>query len=799
MKSLKIKLFSIAALAAALVISVATAFGLIAANADRSVTISGSSVFLTSGNAEIWAHADGEWENLNYFTMFVLKSDGDSVNFRKNLAYNWYFNDGEKPTEENKNPELVGKEGFLNTEIGFELGSDNKINFEKFVIAFESQQYTQTKDNKSTNYIIFYPSESGDKLNVLITDDKDAELTKNDATAINPDHIKIALDKEDCNGGEYRVVINDTATGKFVNVGGTYARYSSSTTTPVTPMSFSAKFVEEDESNPEASGYARMAIYNLNGQSFVLEGTSEQDGHRTGGTVTDNTPAVLCLDKAVPFIGYEKEISFNYTVIDVITSSPSLETSYFMLTKEQADPANTEFDAEEYAKEGLFRVVTDSDDQKMIPHVGHYQPKSGDYDATVFDDNMQVKAAVKVLLKLTDTTSTGGMSDYVMLDWYYDDKNLVTVNGNKYFAVATDKIGATYAYTDGTNDADPANDADWQALLEEYQEKVTEAAKDLKAGSKNYFYLPSVEDLIKDNATRYEDLSFAVYYTNGSNSQESNKAYNSLAIPLNKAGKYRFTVFANDIAGNNMYYYKDGEKKEFKTSDIWNMYGNEGDFEGLKAYLPWFEFEVKASEISIEEPKEQDTAYVGSTYTPDSFEINGVSYNSSYRLYRFENELYYNDKGSAMTYDEFMSKKDTILKDESMRKYLTYIYATSELKEEDEEYEIYHEYEWNNSSPSFKPQHANAFYLIECKVVGTEGGAAEQTAYMGIASAPQVKALKGEDTWVQDNVASIVLLSIAGASLVGIILLLVIKPRNKGDLDELTEEKPKKKSKKTID
>ncbi|MDE6504940.1 MAG: hypothetical protein K2L42_03630 [Clostridia bacterium] len=798
MKSLKIKLLSIAALAAALVISLATAFGLIVAKADRSVTISGSSVFLTSGNAEIWAHADGEGEDLDYYTMFVLKSDKDSVNFRKNLAFNWYYNDGEKPTEENKNPELIGKEGFLNAEIGFELGANNKVNFKKFVLTFESQQYTQTKDNKSTNYIVFYPSESGEKLNVLITDDKDAELTKNDATAIDPDHIKISLDKTDCNGGEYRVVINEgEATGKFVNVGGTYSRYSSSTTNPVTPLSFAAVFEEEDENNPEASGFARMAIYNLNGQSFVLENTREDEGHRTGGTVTDNTPPVLCLDKAVPFIGYEKEITFNYTVIDVITSSPSLETSYFMLTKEQAD--NADFDAEEYSKEGLFRVVTDSDDQKMIPHVGHYQPKAADYDTAVFDDNMQVKAAVKVLLKLTDTTSTGGMSDYVMLDWYSDAKNLVTVNGNKYFAVATDKIGATYAYTDGTQDADPANDADWQALLEEYQAKVDEAAKDLKAGSKNYFYLPSVENLIKDNSTRYEDLSFAVYYTNGNNSQESNKAYNSLAIPLNKAGKYRFTIFANDTAANDMYYYKDGEKKEFKTSDIWNMYGNEGDYEGLKAYLPWFDFEVKASEISIEEPKEQDTAYVGSTYTPDAFEINGVSYNSSYRLYRFENELYYNDKGTAMTYDEFMAKKDTLLKDESMRKYLTYIYASSELKEEDEEYEIYHEYEWNNSSPSFKPQHANAFYLIECKVVGTEGGAAEKTAYMGIASAPQVKALKGEDTWVQDNVASIVLLSIAGASLVGIVLLLVIKPKNKGDLDEIESAKPKKKSKKTID
>ncbi len=40
---------------------------------------------------------------------------------------------------------------------------------------------------------------------------------------------------------------------------------------------------------------------------------------------------------------------------------------------------------------------------------------------------------------------------------------------------------------------------------------------------------------------------------------------------------------------------------------------------------------------------------------------------------------------------------------------------------------------------------------------------------------------------------SIILLCVAGASLVGIVLLLVIKPKDKGDLDEIEMGKSKKK------
>ena len=67
---------------------------------------------------------------------------------------------------------------------------------------------------------------------------------------------------------------------------------------------------------------------------------------------------------------------------------------------------------------------------------------------------------------------------------------------------------------------------------------------------------------------------------------------------------------------------------------------------------------------------------------------------------------------------------------------------------------------------------------------------------MGIAAAPKVRDLVGEDTWVQDNMVSVILLCIAGASLIGIVLLLVIKPKNKGDVDEEFELEQSKKKRK---
>ncbi len=819
LKSAKIKFGFCIALALAFLIALGAFFGITLARADRNVTISGSSIFVTSSNAEVWAHKDGTGDTAKDYTMFAFTDNDDAVNYRKNLAYKWIENTAEqdaKPTDENAElPAIKFEEnlGWFNMEIGFvdENNKDGKLQFEKFVLTFESQQYSQTKDGKSTNYIIFVNDNGSLKAYIAHkgTADKDLDAVLSRLSdsellgAVNSDHINIKFTNYE--NGNYTVEISDGTntynTGKFENVGKTYAKYSSSTTTPVTPLSFKAIFAKEAEDGDiDAHGNAFMTLYKLNNQSFALTGASDNGNHLSGGRVNDDTPPVLCLDKAVPFIKYNGEITFDYTVIDVFTSSPSLTTSYYMLTKDAVTAGTSPVYKEEG---GDYKKVSDSDDQYIFPHGNHYIPQAGDYSASIYTEDFEVKAAVKVVLKLTDTTSTGGQTTYIPLDWYVNDDNLIKLGGDSnkaYIAVATDKLGATYAYNsyDTTNSkwkSDP-DSMEWKDKLDAYKTEVEKAAKDLKAGSKNYFYLPSVESLLADNATAYSDLTFSIYYNNGSQQQATGKSANGLSINLTKAGKYVFTVYAKDAAGNNMYYYdENGEKTEFEASEIWNMYKQEDDTEyaGMKKYLPWFEFTVEESEISIEDPDEQSTAYVDSSFTPDSFEINGVSVKTVYTLYEFQNDLWAKDHdGAALTYKEFSEQKDTLLQEN--RKYFTRIRPTSELKEGTADYEKFNGYGWNGSSLNFTPQTANAFYIIRCEASSSET-AEPVTKLMTIAAAPKVEPLKGEDTWVQDNVTSIVLLCIAGASLVGIVLLLVIKPKNKGDIDEVVEATKKKKSK----
>ncbi|MBD5584760.1 MAG: hypothetical protein HDQ88_06730 [Clostridia bacterium] len=821
MKSVKIKLSLIIALALATVISLCAFLFTTLAKAERKVSPSGSSIFTTAAGAKIWASDEKEEDNAHY-TMFALVNNGDSVNYRKDLAYNWIANTESIP--EGENPEIAfnGDERWFNMTIGFDKPNET-LGFEKFVITFESQQYYQTKDGKTTNYLIFTPVEgNSDLVEVYVAhktpDDEDMDKAINNETVKSLGQVSygnIKIEFTDSANGNYDLKITSgstelTGTGDkaFTNIGKTYAKRSTSTTNPVTPMSFKAIFPTEevDGEEVEVSGHgnALMVLYELNGQSFKLDGASKQtdDGgeHWAGGTINDETPPVLCLDKGVPFINYNGEITFDYTVIDVVTSSPSLTTSYFMLTDTQAKDGN--FTPVYKEDGGIYRKVTDSDDQYMIPHVAHYLPvKDTDYNSSVYDENFEVKGAVKIVLKLTDTTSDGGQSTYVLLDWYVPENNLIKLNGDenkKYIAVATDNLGVTFGYTQ--NGQSNPDDNTWKEKVADYQAEVTEAAQDLQAGSKNYFYLPSVENLLADNATAYSDLTFSIYYkANGSNQQATSKKANELSINLNRVGKYRFTIYANDAQNNKMYYFKlngeEWEKVEFETGDIWNMYDEKDgtDFEDTRKYLPWFEFNVDSAEFSIEDPDEQSTAYVGSSYTPDSFDINTVNYSTSYELYQFENSLYAEaNNGVAMLYEDFIKNKATVLDDYS--RYFTRIRTTSSLKEGTADYEKFNDYGWNGSSLTFTPQSDNAFYLIVCTVTSKDTQETK-TAYMGIAAAPKVEPLQGEDTWVEDNLTSIILLSIAGASLVGIVLLLVIKPKNKGDVDEAVFEARSRKKK----
>lgn len=810
-KSFKLKLFAVAALLVALIASLGALLGINLASADRNVSVTGASttLFSASGKAEVWAHTveGATAEENEYYTMFVFKENGDAISYKKNLAYKWFYNTTpatESEDGETQEETLTKGEGYFNMEFGFELGAEEKLDFENFFLTFEGQEYSQTKDGKSVNYIVLKPTDDGKHINVIITDDNSEEnLTAADGSAaLSADKIKIEFTAKTAD--EYAVAVSDgtnSVTSAFKNVGGNYAKYSSSSTTPVVPMVFSAEYKETedgDSSESAENSYTRMALYSLNGQSFSLTGVSDNEGHKTGGSVNDVTPPVLCLDKEVTFIKGGSEISFSYTAIDVLTSSASAKTSYFLLSKQQA--ADDAFNPEDISADGLYTEVTSGDSQKLIYDVNTYVPKSGEYNTSVYNEDFDVSMALKICLTLTDTTSNG-VSCNVLLDWYVDDEYLLTIGNHKYIAVGKDEVGATFGYVteiDGTVTCDPDAQV-WQDAVAAYQAKVTEAAEEqqLKAGNKNYFYLPSVESLLSDNATKYQDLTFNLYYMyEGSNTFQSStgKAANSLSINLSKAGKYTFTLLATDAANNKMYYYKqdaDGEleKVEFGTgtSDILNFYNedDESEYAGMKKYLPWFDFYVGSSELSIEDPGEQKTAYVGNTYSTATFTINGVSHNETYNLYLFRNDLFFADNGYVMDYEYFMAHKAELLegrvedfKDES-GKYIDCRKWFNEITDDD----IYEDYNWNGKD-SFIPQVGNAYYLVKCTAEDSDNSNRSVTGYMGILAAPQVRALEGEDVWLQNNLTSVILLCVAGVSLVGIILLLVIKPKNKGDVDE---------------
>jgi maltodextrin utilization protein YvdJ len=132
----------------------------------------------------------------------------------------------------------------------------------------------------------------------------------------------------------------------------------------------------------------------------------------------------------------------------------------------------------------------------------------------------------------------------------------------------------------------------------------------------------------------------------------------------------------------------------------------------------------------------------------------------------------------------------------SSRKYFTSIKAKADLKESDENYDTLIEYAWNKSSVTFVPQSTSEYYVVQ--LVLTDDLTEVQTKkYMAIRISETPDSLAGENDWLANNIPSVVLLCVAGASFIALIVLLVIKPKDKGDIDTIdTDEKKTKKSKK---
>lgn len=803
---------------AALLLAVCALFfssAVVYADSGRTVTLTDKNVFYTpTGGANIApVNVAEEGADSLYYTYFLFDENGQEITYRKNLAYSWYASDGEGN---------VGR-GKFNLQLGFD-----SLGFERFTVKFQSQQYNKTKDNVTSNYLIFQPS--GDGVKVVLSDDKDAVPEESCAVLVG----KITVSFGEYSAGNYAVAVSDengnSYSGTLGNVAETFAKYVSSGTTACMPLTFTAEFAtDENGDKTDEAAAAGMVLYSLNGQSFQLYNVEQGSEGELSGDLIDDVAPVLCLNSNINYVTYGKEIDLGYTVIDVIASSPRSSVYFYVLTKSQYEDTEMNYDAY-YTDDddtGAYTKITTTtdiviqrDSDTFIP--SKYLKDNGEIDG--------VYGLVKIYIKVYDVSGSNGQSDYVFLDWYVGDEfkeDIYALKGNSdkhsyFLKVLEDEEGPAYGVTLSGTIAEEqlaSYKTAVQAIRADYQNQIDnviaalendEGEEDdgiLYAGSSSTLYFPAFRwangsgDYIDDVYGGYTDLKYTIYYRSSSTGTSSALSYSQLALGISQAETYTFTIVATDAAGNSFripVINDDGEIEwqEIDTSLIWD--------EEYADLLPFFTVEAEYKRATAETPEEQTIGYVGTTYNNISFTINGISgtYKTAYRLFRFDRDAYYEETGVSLAYGEFVDLlNSTDDNGEAFfvtnRKYFIEIYGENELLEDDENYETNAAYKWNSSNVTFIPQSPEEFYAVELTVTDTGLNSGSKEYYMGIRASAQANALEGENYWLENNLTSIILLCVAGASFIALIIVLVIKPKDKGDVDviDLDAENKKKKKK----
>lgn len=594
------------------------------------------------------------------------------------------------------------------------------VSFNTFTITFESDENSKTSDDKTTNTLTFtsYSGEVKVKVN-------DGAETAADVSS----SITVSLSKSaDSLSGVYEVLLNGAKIGEFENIAGSCAEYSAST---IIPLAFSAD-VDDDKTQ-------NVYFIDLNGQSFALN---------DDGQIVDNAAPVLALNQDVKFFSLGTAFTLDYTIIDVLAASPTKTMQYYQY-EEGSTPNYSSLTTSTY----FFET-----------------------------DTMDKYGCEYISIKFTLNDKNSSNSSEVMLSWYADSSDLTTFDGVDYITVGIDNENPSYGciINDSSECVTHLNESDPAYLA--YIEAVEEAGQNLKAGSGEYFYLPSLEDLISDSQTTYSGLNFNIYYKkqdSSSSLSSTSLSYNNLTIETSTAGIYSFKVTATDASGNAMRVYNNGKLVKVTADNVW-------DFD----FIPEFTFTVYNMGATVDEAESENIGYVEQSYSFSDFTIKAISgYSSSYSLY------YFSGAYGAFTYDELIEKANSeggleeyIGVDGDM--YLRKIAVFDSSIDEDDDEEAWdasdNPYYWYGDGESFTPQ-LQGYYVLRLEVVDSQLWGDKVIAYKVIEVQSEIDEMYGDDYWLQENYVSVIFLGIAALAAVGIVLLFVIKPKDE-NLDDIEIE-----------
>lgn len=711
------------------ILALVVAFALCMAAMCLSIGFRGADAVAVSYSGVFTTTGATKEESENNYLAYKLGENG-TVTLRKNLALKWYsFADAENKTVTDQ-----GAAQYFT--LGISLANSS---FNSFTVALESTQMSMSKEGKTVNEIVFTPAEGG-KVNVSVNGTQGA-------SALSAEELTLSFTGDDGNGN-FDVLVSDgtdSVTGTFTNIGKYYAQYaSSSATTPITPLTFKASGAD-----------VVFEIRSLNGQSFLLD---END------KVEDDVAPVLVINSEIKQLVLGEEIDLDYVAIDVCSSSVTT-TRYYLVDGMPVMDGDTEV-AAAFDEDGKLVGYNDLESDKRFNET--------DFPANSFDGGK-----LSIAFRLTDGNTNSG---YYFIEWYAGGElNMVNPNSvdstPQMSFVSVAEQGSGYQLTENT------------ANIEAYQGAVTQASlkdgKSIQVGSGAYYYIPSLKEYITDSSCGYTDMSFTVYYrTNTSDTQTVSGSYDDLRIPVNTEGDYAFRVVPTNKAGKVMIGYveqADGSylPEEISSSNVWDVKN-----------LVTFNFSVRYYGASIEEPEEAETGYRDVTYTVNSFEIVALTgYKTEYKLFLFEA-----NSGVSVTSISQIREAEQADGTNTLGTWKEIAVYDSSLDEEEGD----NAYNWNpTSSLSFVPQQMG-YYKVEVTVDDQSGITQNEdgsypSAYQIIGITAEAVVIPGTTYWLQNNILSVVFLGIGVLCLIGIVVLLVIKPKDKAAADKAREEELKNK------
>ena len=783
---------------------------LIPAEAATAKTYLLTSIFKAGSDAKIGAEVIGsETAQTTKFTFVKSTSEAPKyeVEFDNDLALKWF---------EGKN-----NAKYLNFTFAFA-----DMNFTEATFTVQSAPYQAVEGDKAINTIKFVKtSETQVDVKVYAGEEEPADVASYALTLSDTKEVKVELGAG-AEAGEFVVNANETPVGSFTNVGATYADNGKVDTFVI--------------SATPAETATETAIYlkSLNGQSF-----NNVTGESTK-SVTDDAAPVLIVNQEVSNFLIGTAFNLDYIGVDVLKSSVTIASNdrkYY-----QYNPADTEIKGTNISTSTYFMdTVYYTNEAGEVSK----EAKDGFTATSVWQENGE--EYVSIWFDLGDDTFTGSVGSEAEdnekvryeLAWYANDvkgftvgegesadtRDYIVLNRNEegptYTGIVLDEANAKNVYTkaDGTTTED-YEESTLKIAADKFEQEIQEKAKDVYAGSNAKLQISSVDWLIDDN-NGHRSLSFTISYrtpTSSSESTASNKKYNTLEIPTTKEGPYEFKIFATDAAGNAMKYYLDGELVSVTSSNVWQI-----------EEIPTFSFEVENKGIKTAEGEDSDTLdnkILDESYTMSEVKIVGASeQQSAYKLYKLKDEIYNssNDVAKKLSSIKFadLNKKadelvvakltaDATLKitdidymEIYMEAYLALAAAkldsgldltnafveievfNSDITEEDKEaWEASdNKYNWSETSRRFTAAE-EGLYLIMADYWDAELAVVDRVpAYQLIEVAEEEDTIKGVSEWLENNLVSVILFSIAGVLAIAIVVLLLVKPS-----DETLEDVDKK-------